>query len=159
MAAEYKWELDGLWWPIHIGEYAHELDNAFPDAARFGMLTASNPGNLPRSDAENRMADRELQRELEQLGLLHRPGFAMARNRSWRAQNWLVIDPDEPTFDALGRKFGQIGTMLWPRSAPVRLRMHAKRPDTLTEHPHIDWVGDGSGARSAQIEAIQTANP
>ena len=82
MAAEYKWEIDGRWWPIRIGEHANELDAAFPDAARFGMITASNPGFLPRSEAENRIADRELQCALDQLGLRYRPGFAMARNRS-----------------------------------------------------------------------------
>lgn len=157
-AAEYKWELDGQWWPIRIGELARELDAAFPTSTRFGMLTASNPGNFPRSDAENRTADRELQHALEQLGLRYRPGFAMARNRNWRAQNWLVIDPSEPAFDALARRFGQIGTLLWPREAPVRLRMRATRPANVAEHPQIDWIGDGTGIRLAMNEAIPTAN-
>jgi Protein of unknown function (DUF3293) len=153
-AAEYKWEIDGRWWPIRIGGHAHELDTAFPEAARFGMLTASNPGYLPRSDADNRAADRELQHALEQLGLRYRPGFAMARNRNWRAQNWLVIDPGEPAFDALARRFGQIGTLLWPREAPVRLRMRAMRPAIVAEHPYIDWIGGVTGARLAINEAI-----
>ncbi len=142
LAADYRWELDGQWRPIHIGERAHALEEAFPDAVRFGMLTASNPGYVTRSDAENRAADGELQRELERRGLRHRPGFAMARNRSWRAHNWLVIDPEEPAFDAIGRQFGQIGTLLWPHGAPVRLRMQAERPECLAEDPRIDWVGD-----------------
>lgn len=154
MAAEYKWEIDGRWWPIRIGEHAHELDAAFPDAARFGMMTASNPGFLPRSDEENRIADRELQCTLDRLDLRYRPGFAMARNRSWRAQNWLVIDPGEPAFNALARRFGQVGTLLWRRETPVKLRMRAMRPATVAEHPHVDWIGDGTDARSAVNEAI-----
>jgi hypothetical protein len=153
-AAEYKWEIDGRWWPIRIGEHARELDAAFPDAARFGMITASNPGFLPRSDAENRIADRELQYALDQLGLRYRPGFAMARNRSWRAQNWLVVDPDEPAFDALARRFGQIGTLLWRRETPVKLRMRATRPATVAEDPHVDWIGDGAATRLDANEAI-----
>lgn len=39
---------------------------------RFGMVTAANPGYLPRSDAEGRAADVVLQRELERRGLHHR---------------------------------------------------------------------------------------
>jgi Protein of unknown function (DUF3293) len=158
MAAEYKWELDGQWWPIQIGAHAHALDAAFPDAARFGMLTASNPGYITRSDAENRAADRELQSALDQLGLRYRPGFAIARNRNWRAHNWLVIDPDESAFDVLGRQFGQIGTLLWSRGSEVRLRMRAARPETLTEHPYIDWIHDAVDARSASIEANPSVN-
>jgi hypothetical protein len=154
-AAEYKWELDGQWWPIRIGERAHALDEAFPDATRFGMLSASNPGFLPRGDTENRIADRELQHALDQLGLHCRPGFAMARNRSWRAQNWLVIDPNEAAFDTLAHRFGQIGTLLWQRESPVRLRMCATRPATVTEHPHVDWIGDsGFCPQPVSIEAI-----
>ena len=42
MAADYKWELDGVWSSIRIGEPAPELDAAFPDARRFGMTAAAN---------------------------------------------------------------------------------------------------------------------
>lgn len=157
-AAEFKWEIDGRWWPIQIGRQAGELDATFPDATRFGMLSASNPGNVARSDADNRAADRELQQALDQLGLRYRPGFVIGRNRSWRAQNWLVIEPGESTFDALARRFGQTGALLWLRGTPVRLRMCATRPDTLTEHPHIDWLGDGFCPRTAKVEAIPTLN-
>ncbi len=161
-AAEYKWELHGQWWPLRIGEHAHALDEAFPDAARFGMLTASNPGFLIRTDTENRAADLALQRELERLQLQHRPGFAVAQNRAWKAYNWLVIDPDEAIFDALGLQFGQIGTLFWPRGAAVRLRMRATRPETLAERPNIDWVGVAASSPIDAIDsisAIKAANP
>ena len=91
---------------IRIGECAAELDADFPDAVRFGMLTASNPGFAARGDTENRDADRLLQHELERLDLRHRPAVAIAHNRTWKAYNWLVIDPDVDAFDALGRRFG-----------------------------------------------------
>ena len=146
LAADYRWEWQGDWRSIRIGEPAPELDTAFPDAARFGMLTASNPGHLARNDADNRAADLVLQHELERFGLGHRPGFAMAPNRAWKAYNWLVVDPDVEMFDALGRRFGQIGTLLWSRGAPVRLRMHARPPEDSAkhpwvQHPSIDWIG------------------
>lgn len=153
MAAEYKWEQNGQWRPIRIGECAPDLDAAFPDAARFGMLTAANPGFVKRSDADNRAADRQLQHELEQRGLRYRPGFAIASNRSWKDYNWLVIDPEVDAFDALARRFGQIGTLLWPRNSPVRLRMRAKCPETRMLHPLIDWIGDTLDSESLPDEA------
>lgn len=153
MAAEYKWEHDGQWRTIRIGERAPDLDATFPDATRFGMLTASNPGFATRSDTENRDADRLLQHELEQMDLRHRPAFAIAHNRTWKAYNWLVIDPEVDAFDALARRFGQIGTLLWPRNSPVRLRMRAKRPETVMAHPAIDWIGETPGSGSVSDEA------
>jgi hypothetical protein len=156
MAAEYKWEHDGQWRPIRIGERAPELDATFPEATRFGMLTASNPGFAMRGDTENREADRQLQHELERLGLRHCPAFAIAHNRTWKAYNWLVIDPEVDAFDAVARRFGQIGTLLWPRNSPVRLRMRAKRPETVMAHPAIDWIGETSGSESMHDEANRT---
>lgn len=143
MAADYKWELGGLWSSIRIGEPAPELDAAFPAARRFGMTAAANPGQVIRTDTENRSGDEALQRSLTKLGLVHRPAFVAAHSRIWKAYNWLVIDPDEATFDGLTREFGQIGSLLWLRGQPVRLRMRAQRPGMVAEHPHVDWVGDG----------------
>jgi hypothetical protein len=153
IAADYKWEWHGQWLPIRIGEPAPALDVAYPDALRFGMLTASNPGCVKQDDADNRAADLALQQTLESHGLRHRPACAVAQNRAWKLYNWLVIDPDETTFAAIGRQFGQIGALLWTRGEAVRLRIHAKRPQTLPEHPHIDWIDDRIGTRMAPIEA------
>lgn len=157
MAADYKWELDGLWSSIRIGEPAPELDAAFPAARRFGMTAAANPGQIIRADTENRSGDEALQRTLTQLGLVHRPAFVAAHSRIWKAYNWLVIDPDEATFDGLTREFGQIGSLLWLRGQPVRLRMRARRPGMVAEHPHVDWVGDGGVGDGAW--AKPTASP
>ncbi len=148
MAADYKWELDGLWSSIRIGEPAPELDAAFPDARRFGMTAAANPGQVMRADADNRSSDEALQQTLTRLGLTHRPAFVAAHSRIWKAYNWLVIDPDEAIFDALTRDFGQIGSLLWLRGQPVRLRMRARRPESVAEHAHVDWVGDDSDSDS-----------
>jgi Protein of unknown function (DUF3293) len=151
MAADYKWELDGHWSLLRIGEVAPELDAAFPEAQRFGMLTASNPGHHMRSDEANRAADHALQRELDRRGLSYRPSIAIAHNRAWKAYNWLVIGPEQTDFDSLGRSFGQIGTLLWSRGEPVRLRMRADRPESLPDHAFIDWIGDPAAAEPALI--------
>lgn len=157
LAADYKWELDGQWSPIRIGEPVPELDAAFPEARRFGMTAAANPGQIIRADTDNRSGDEALQQTLTRLGLVHRPAFVAAHSRIWKAYNWLVIDPDEATFDALTREFGQIGSLLWPRGQPVRLRMRARRPQTVAEHAYIDWVGDGEIGDGAR--AKPTASP
>lgn len=151
MAADYKWELGGQWSSIRIGEPAPELDAAFPEAKRFGMTTAANPGQILRADNDNRNGDEALQQALTRLGLTHRPAFVAAPSRIWKAYNWLVVDPDEATFDVLTREFGQIGSLLWLRGQPVRLRMRTRRPQTVAEHAYIDWVGDdwiGDGAQA-----------
>lgn len=142
MAADYKWELHGVWSSLRIGERCPELDAAFPTARRFGITTAANPGQIIRADADNRSGDHALQRALTRLGLEHRAAFVAAHSRIWKAYNWLVIDPDDATFDALTREFNQIGSLLWSRGEPVRLRMRAHRPETVAEHPYVDWVGN-----------------
>lgn len=145
-AVIYKWELDGQWYAFRIGERVPMLDQAFPHAAGFGFMTASNPGYVPRADIANQNADEALQRMLDTLGLAYRAGFAAPSNRNWRAYNWLIIDPPEAVFDQLGRQFGQTGTLFWRRGEPVRLRMRAARPADMPEHPYIDWLGPPEGA-------------
>lgn len=146
LSADYRYELGGEWHAFRIGGLTPALDAAYPDARWFGMLTASNPGFVPRPEEDNRAADRALQRTLDRMGLLYRPGFAAVRNRNQKAYNWVVIDPTPADFTGLGRAYGQIGTLLWQRGTPVRLRMRAERPAEVAEHPFIDWIGDAQDA-------------
>jgi hypothetical protein len=134
LTADYRWEHDGIWRRLVIGEPAPELDAAFPDAPRFGLMTAANPG------IDNRSADRALQRRMDVLGLRYRPAFVAAPSRVWRAYNWLLVAPEVDAFDALARDFGQIGTLLWSRGTPVRLRMQASMPEACVGRSWVDWV-------------------
>lgn len=140
LTADYRWEHDGVWRRLVIGEPAPELDAAFPEAPRFGLMTAANPGQQMRADIDNRSADRALQRRMDVLGLRYRPAFVAAPSRVWRAYNWLVVAPEVDAFDALARDFGQIGTLLWSRGTPVRLRMQAAAPEACVGNPWVDWV-------------------
>jgi len=148
LAADYRWELDGVWLRLAIGQPAPQVDAAFPDACRFGLMTAANPGQQMRADIDNRSADRALQRRMDALGLRYRPAFVSAQNRVWRAYNWLLVAPEVEAFDALARDFGQIGTLLWSRGMPVRLRMQASAPLASTGTAWVDWV-DPVDARTA----------
>lgn len=159
LAAEYKWEQGGVWTRVMIGAPAPELDAAFPEARRFGIVSAANPGQVMRPEPENRSADRALQRRLDALGLTYRPAFVAALSRSWKAFNWLVIDPDPAVFDALCVEFGQIGSLLWSRGEPVRLRMRAHRPAAVPPHAHTDWLADLAEAPPDTGRANPAADP
>ena len=144
--ADDRWELEGEWHPLVVGRPTHRLELAFPQARRFGLLSAWNPQSVTLPDAINRAADEMLHAALLESGLPFRPGFSSARNRSWREPSWVVMDMALPVFDALTRRFGQLGTLSWQRGEPVRLRMHADRPAAITRHDHIDWLGTRVGS-------------
>lgn len=139
--ADYRWELEGEWHPLVVGRPTHRLEQAFPQARRFGLLSAWNPQSVSLPDAINRSADEMLHAALLESGLPFRPGFSAARNRSWREPSWVVMDMALPVFDALARRFGQLGTLSWRRGEPIRLRMYTTRPVAVEAHDQIDWLG------------------
>jgi len=141
LAAEYRWQRDGDWHDINIGLPAPGLELAYPHACTFGLISAWNPLSVERSTVENRRADDALCRELDATGHPYLPAFSSARNRSWREPGWLVMDMDAPSYDALSRRFGQLGALWWPAGAPVRLRMDAPRPTDLDDDDrYVDWL-------------------
>ena len=144
---------------VAVGHPAPALAQAFPEARCFGIVSAANPAQIMRSDPENRSADRALQRRLDDLDLVYRAAFVAAHSRSWKAFNWLVVDPDPAVFDALAAEFGQIGTLLWARGEPVRLRMHAHRPAGVAPHPWIDWIDEAGGLLPAPTGAMPPSAP
>ncbi len=137
---EYRWEQLGEWRPLRIGEPAADIDGAFPEASCFGLLSAWNPQSVQRLDPQNRSADQALHLQLIETGVICRPASASARDRSWREPSWLVVDMPSDHQDALARRFGQLGTLWWPRGKPVRLRLYAGQPVAAADHPFVDWV-------------------
>lgn len=139
--ADYRWERDGHWHALHIGAPAHELESAYPEGATFGLLSAWNPYSVERPEHVNRLADESLNAALLASGAPFRPGFSSARNRTWREPSWVVVGMPVADFDALGRRFGQLGTLYWRRGEPVRLRLYRVHPAMAANEDHIDWVG------------------
>jgi hypothetical protein len=141
--AEYRWERDGRWHALAVGAPpGDQFMRAHRNTHGLGLLSAWNPQSVERAEALNRVADAALQAALEGTGLVHRPAFSAARNRSWREPGWLVLDMPVSTLDALARRFDQLGTLYWERGGPVRLRMYAADPGAgLPEC--IDWPGAG----------------
>lgn len=142
LAAEYRWELDGDWLNLRLGETAPDVAGRFPDAAQFGLLSAWDPWSIQRPDAVNRDADQALQRDLLDSGRIFRPAFSSAVNRSWREPSWLVVDMPMAEFDALSRRYGQLATLFWSAREAIRMRIDASPPFELQGHPACNWLRD-----------------
>ena len=138
--ADYRWEREGHWLPLVIGAPATDLESAFPGAGSFGLLSAWNPYSIERTEQDNRREDDALHAALRESGLPYRPGFSSARNRSWREPSWVVVDMPVAGFDALARRFGQLGTLYAHRGEPVRLRLYRSRPASAPDDGFVDWV-------------------
>lgn len=142
LAAEYRWERDGEWLNLRIGEPAPAVAAHFPAATYFGLLSAWDPMSVPRPEAVNRDADEALQQALYDSGLIYRPAFSSAPNRTWREPGWLVVDMPVEAFDALSQRHGQLATLCWPAHAPVRMRVDATRPLACVHYDSVDWLQD-----------------
>ncbi|MDC7806604.1 DUF3293 domain-containing protein [Luteimonas sp BLCC-B24] len=140
LAARYRWQSRSDWHDVIIGLPTPGLDLRYPDVPSYGLLSAWNPLSVPRSATENRRADKALEAELGATGLPCIPAFASAADRSWREPSWIVFGMPVEAFDALARRFGQLGTLWWRRECPVRLRMDARRPDGLEGDRDVDWL-------------------
>ena len=140
LAADYRWELDGQWYPMPIGARADELERAFPQARSYGLLSAWNPQSVERPDAENRAEDELLNAALAATGLPFRAAFSSARNRAWREPSWIVMDLPAPELDALARRFGQLATVHAERGRFVRLRVYHGAPEQGPGPDLVDWV-------------------
>ncbi len=139
-AADYRWELDGRWLPLAIGAIPAELEAAFPLSHHFGLLSAWNPHSVERAEPENRADDEALGAALAASGLPHRPGFSSARNRSWREPSWVVMDMPLAEFDALARRFRQLGALHSRRGEPMRLRVYHGSLSACADLGSVDWV-------------------
>lgn len=142
LVAEYRWELDGDWLNLYLGESAPEFARRFPGAAQFGLISAWDPYSIVRPEPLNRSADDALQQSLLDSGHAFQPAFSSAANRSWREPSWLVIDMPLADFDALSRRYGQLATLHWTSRGTVRLRVDANRPFAFEQHDAIDWLRD-----------------
>lgn len=143
LVADYRWELDGHWRHLRIGEPAPDIWAHFRDARSVGLLTAWDPYSVPRAEADNRAADQALHRELIDSGLPFRAAFSSAVNRTWREPSWLVAGLSAPALDALSRRYGQLATLYARPGQAVRLRVDRPRPAGFAcgaMNDAIDWL-------------------
>jgi hypothetical protein len=140
LAAEYRWERDGHWHDVVVGLPTPGLELAYPDATSFGILSAWNPHSIEREERINRLEDEALQDDLSRSGARYLPAFASAPNRTWKEPSWLVFGLEASAFDAVARRYSQLGTLWWRPMEPVRLRMYAARPAGIADEPYVDWI-------------------
>lgn len=138
--ADYRWQFNGNWRRFRVGDLVPEMDQAFPDARGFALISAWDPMSLPRAESANRAEDAALEQLITSMGYERRPGFSSANDRSWREPSWLAIDMPPGIVDALGKRFAQLGTLYWARGQPVRLRMDAAAPPSQAARAHVDWL-------------------
>ena len=142
LRARYAVHAGGRWRALRIGAAPPpSLLRTLPGLARFGVITACNPGSAPWDAQRNAAADRRLRAALDALAaaapLRTR---ACAPDGGWQEPGWLVPGLDTATLDRLARRFGQLGTLHWAAGGKVRLRMDAAPPPgAAAAHPHADW--------------------
>ncbi len=139
-AAHYFVSIGHDEWLYKAGQTAPDVERQL-GAGRYLFITAWNPPPGERDRADNRAADERLQSRLHALRLRHYPSLGCNAQGGAIERGWLVLDCPLEQADALGREFGQGGTLAWRAGEPVRLRMLWARPDCAQEDPHTDWVG------------------
>ena len=140
LAADYRWEFQGDWRGLAIGEPAPDVDAAFPSTRRYALLSAWHPHSVVRDEGVNRAEDARLHELIRATGLACRPAFSSANDRSWREPSWLVLDMPADALDGMSREFGQLGTLAWERGGRVRLRMDAAAPAGYADTRCVDWL-------------------
>ncbi|HEY4528728.1 MAG TPA: DUF3293 domain-containing protein [Luteimonas sp.] len=140
LGAVYRWARNDDWHDIRIGLPVPGLELLHPQVECFGVLSAWNPHSHPLDEASNRRADEALASELAERGLAHVPAFSSSPNRSWREPGWVVFDLDTAGLDDLCRRYGQLGSLWWPRGKAVRLRMYCAKPSRMPDQPLVDWI-------------------
>lgn len=140
LAADYRWQHEGDWHDLQIGLPVPALELLHDDVDTFGLVSAWNPHSVERTELANRDADYALHDALKATGRPFCAAFASAPNRSWREPSWVVMGLPVGDFDAMSRRFGQLGTLWWTRGTPVRLRIDAACPEGFDDGEHIDWL-------------------
>ena len=138
--ARYRWQSRADWHDVIIVLPTPGLDLRYPEATSYGLVSAWNPMSVPQAPTKNRRADKALDADLAASGRPYIPAFASASDRSWREPSWIVFGMPAEAFDVLSRRYGQLGTLWWPRETAVRLRMNARRPTGLAGDKDVDWI-------------------
>jgi Protein of unknown function (DUF3293) len=81
-------------------------------ARQWAVVTAWNPGSLPRPTEENALAQAELLRDVAELGLLAWAAEGKADGGGWREESVCVLAMEPAGAVALGRKFRQLAVVV-----------------------------------------------
>ena len=96
-----------------------ELEKA--DAQCWAVVTAWNPGSIPRTAPENAAAQAALLDAVAGLGLVGWPAEGRADSGGWREESVCVLDMDAAAAIAMGRRFGQLAVVVGKLGGPAQL--------------------------------------
>jgi hypothetical protein len=96
-----------------------ELEAAGADC--WAVITAWNPGSLPRTAEANAVAQAALLQAITELGLSVWAAEGKADAGGWREESVCVLGLETPGAVALGRKFGQLAVVVGRRSGAAQL--------------------------------------
>ncbi|HSP19134.1 MAG TPA: DUF3293 domain-containing protein [Myxococcaceae bacterium] len=98
---------------LRIGQRHAAFDARLIESANrsWVVLTAWNPGSVPRSEQENVAAQRVLVEALEGAGLVAWPARGESPGRDWVEESLCVLDLDREQARAMARRFGQVAVV------------------------------------------------
>jgi hypothetical protein len=108
---------------LRIGQRHPELDARLAGSSgrSWVVLTAWNPGSVPRSAPENAAAQRELTAALARAGLVAWPARGESPGRDWVEDSLCVLDLDLEDARVLARRFGQVAVVQGEVGGEARL--------------------------------------
>lgn len=108
---------------LHVGQRHPALDARLTESSSrsWVLITAWNPGSIPRPEQENAAAQRTLAETLERAGLLAWPARGESPGREWAEESLCVLDLDVVEARALCRRFGQVAVVQGAVGGEARL--------------------------------------
>lgn len=126
---------------LYVGQRNPHLNERWPSARSFALITACNPGARPIDAAVNAARQQQLSTRVEAAGLTRLPTLASDADGRFAEEGWLLCDPEPQWRDNVARSFEQIAILAWHADQPVRLRCYGENPGVpLTQATHIDFV-------------------
>jgi hypothetical protein len=95
---------------LRIGECHPAFDACLAEFSgrSWSVLTAWNPGSVPRTEEENAAAQTTLTATLAEMGRVVWPARGESPERDWVEESLCVLDLDREQARALARRFGQV---------------------------------------------------
>lgn len=141
-ATRYRVLTGALPLDLYVGQRNPRLNECWPSARSFALITACNPGGRPLDAAVNAARQRQLLTRVEAAGLTRLPTIASDADGRFAEEGWLLCDPEPQWCDDIARSFGQMAILAWRADQPVRLRCYGENPGVpLVRAAHIDFVG------------------
>jgi hypothetical protein len=108
---------------LRIGAHhpAFDAEVVTAGARCWALVTAWNPGSLPRTADENTAAQASLAQVIADLGLKAWAAEGKADGGGWREESLCVLDMEAAGAVALGRKFGQLAVVVGQPSGAAQL--------------------------------------